>query len=289
MYNLRYHVASLVAVFLALAVGLLLGTLVAERGMITDQSSALIAGLQERFDQISATNDELRAGLERDRRFADDAADVLIAGRLQGARIVVLTGSGRADGVGAVEKAIADAGGTAIVVEMRQPGLGLGTTEPEGLAGYLFARGIEIAKPGEALYRQVADSLVTEWTGESPRELSALLDGAGLLDMPGSLEETTPISAVVVMAPADEGADAFGLALAVAMEDAGAIGVGAESADAGTGVASACAQAGLPAVGHVTTAQGRVSLVWSLAGDARGYYGPAPGADGYYPPLTLGD
>ena len=32
MYNLRYHIASLVAVFLALAVGLLLGTVVVERG-----------------------------------------------------------------------------------------------------------------------------------------------------------------------------------------------------------------------------------------------------------------
>lgn len=289
MYNLRYHVASLVAVFLALAVGLLLGTLVAERGMITDQSSALVAGLQERFDEISAANDELRVGLEQDRQFADDAADLLIAGRLEGMRVVVLTGAGRTDGVGAVEQAIADAGGAAVVVEMRQPGLGLGTTEPEGLAGYLFGRGIEIAQPGEALYRQVADALVAEWTGQEPRELSELLDSAGLLDVPGSLDETAPIAAVVVMAPADEGADAFGLAFAGSMEEAGGVGVGAESADAGTGVAAACAQAGLPAVGHVTTAQGRVSLVWLLGGGARGYYGPAQGTDGFYPPLVLGD
>ena len=242
MYNLRYHVASLVAVFLALAVGLLLGTVVAERGVITDQSSALVAGLQERFDEISAANDELRIGLERDREFAEDAATALVDGRLAGRRVVVLVGAGRVDGVGDVERAIADAGGTA-----------------------------------------------EEWLSGSDRALTDLLGSAGLLDMPGSFEETAPASGLVIMAPADEGVDAFALALARAVQDAGGTAVGAESADTGTGVAAACAAAGLPAVGHMSVAQGRLSLVWALAGQTDGYFGPAQGADGYYPPLAFQD
>ena len=62
MYNLRYHIASLVAVFLALSVGLLLGTVVAERGMITDQTGALVADLQARFDEIQARTPNCRRG-----------------------------------------------------------------------------------------------------------------------------------------------------------------------------------------------------------------------------------
>lgn len=289
MYNLRYHVASLAAVFLALAVGLVLGTVVAERGMITDQSSALVVDLQQRFDEINTANDELRAGLEQDRAFATDAADVLTVGRLAGRRVIILVGPVRTDGVGVVEQMITDTGGSALVAEVPVPAMGLGTTEPEGLAGYLYARDIEIAEPGVALERQVAEALAAEWRGEDERELTALLDAAGVLSVDGSIEETVPVDAVVVMAAGPEGADAFGLALARAMSEAGGTSVGAESADSEGGVAASCAAAGIPAVGHVSTPQGRVSLVWALIGRTRGYFGPAAGTDGFYPPLTLED
>ena len=287
MYNLRYHVASLVAVFLALAVGLLLGTLVAERGMITEQSSALVAELQQRFDEINATNEELRAGLERDRAFAADASEAIVDGKLEGARVVVLVGTGRADGVSAVEQVIAEAGGSTEVASLATVALGLDTTEPEGLAGYLHARDIEMAEPGPELQQQVATALVAEWYAGEGRELTQLLVDAGLIEVPESLAGTATVSAVVVMAGGADGADPFALALGQAMAGAGGTAVGVEAVASDTGVAAACASQGLSAVGHVATPQGRVSLVWVLSGAARGYFGPAEDADGYYPPLLI--
>ncbi|MRR13156.1 hypothetical protein EG835_12025, partial [bacterium] len=181
MYNLRYHIASLVAVFLALAVGLLLGSVVAERGMITEQTASLVDDLERRFDEISATNDQLSVSLERDRAFAEASVQPLVAGNLEGARVVVLVGTGRVDGMNAVTDVIAQAGGTATTVSLLTPGLGLDKSEPEGLAGYFQLRGIEMAEAGEALQQQVAEALVREWrTGES-RDLTHLLVSAGLL------------------------------------------------------------------------------------------------------------
>ncbi|MBF4509128.1 MAG: copper transporter [Aeromicrobium sp.] len=289
MYNLRYHLASLIAVFLALAIGLVLGTVVAERGMITDQSSALVADLQRRFDEINAANDELRAGLEQDRAFAEDAAETLIDGRLADTHAIVLVGTGRVDGAAVVEQVVTDAGGSASRVTMGVPVLGLDRNEPEGLAGYFAFREIEMEPAGDGLVRQVAAALAKEWVSGEDRALTEVLVEAGVLSVPASVEETVGASALVVMAGAEEACDAFAIALAQEMADLGAVTIGAESAAARTGVASACAAEGLSAVDHVSTPQGRVALVWLLTGSARGYYGTGDAADGLYPALVSAD
>ena len=53
MIDIRYHVISLVAVFLALGIGILLGTTLVERGLIAEQKNE-IKSLRETFDEIKA-------------------------------------------------------------------------------------------------------------------------------------------------------------------------------------------------------------------------------------------
>ena len=285
MYNLRYHIASLVAVFLALAVGLLLGTVVAERGMFSDQATSLVGDLQRRFDEITATNDELKVGLERDRAFAEAAVVPLVTGQLAGVNVAILTGTGRVDGVSAVTDAIAQAGGAAFVAGMAVPALGLDRSEPEGLAGYFQLRGVEMAAPGDALQQQVADALVAEWRSQEARPLSDLLVSTGLLSA-DSIAGTATVDAIVVVGSAEAGLDPFALAMARAMESAGGVAVGAEAAPTEDGVASVIESEGFSALDHVGTPQGKVTLVWLLARRAEGYYGSGVGATAYYPPLT---
>lgn len=284
MYNLRYHIASLVAVFLALAVGLLLGSVVAERGMITEQTSSLIDDLEQRFDEISATNDELSTGLERDRAFAQAVVAPLVAGKLEGRTVVVLVGTGRVDGVTSVDQAIGQAGGNMITSGILTPGLGLDKAEPAGLAGYFQLRGVEMAEAGEALQAQVADALVEEWRSGQSRELTTLLVAEGLLDQQ-SVEGTAAVDAVVVVGNGEAGCDPFALEVARAMNEAGGVAVGADSVAAEGGVADICFAQGISALDHVGTPQGMVSLVWLLSGRATGYYGFGDGAAGSHPAL----
>lgn len=288
MYNLRYHIASLVAVFLALTIGLLLGTVVAERGTMTEQGSALVEGLQRRFDEISATNEELRLGLERDRAFAEELEPVLTTGVLAGQDVAVVVGTGRVDGLNAVNAALTQAGANPFVASLESPGLALENGAPEGLVGYFAARGEEMADPGPALVRQVADALVAEWRDAGPRPLMELLAEARLAGVEG-LEETATVDAIVIMAAAGDGADPFALALGRAVTDAGGVVVGAEADSSDAGVAASCADAGFSAIGHMDTVQGRFSLVWILAGRAEGVYGTKDAAQGYYPPIVPGD
>lgn len=285
MYNLRYHIASLVAVFIALSVGLLLGTVVAERGMITDQTGQLVADLQTRFDEISAQNAELEAGLARDRAFAEAAVVPLTAGQLSGRNVAIVASTGRVDGVSAVADAISSAGGTSFTVTLEQTALGLYETEPEGLAGLLQLQGTEIAAPGPALEQQVADALVAEWRAGADQPFTQLLSSTGRLSIESSASTAT-VDAVVVMGSGEGGCDPFALALGKSMRSAGGFALGAEASPAEGGCASVCAAEGLSAVDHMSTAPGRFSLVWILAGRAEGYFGSGAGAEAYYPPLA---
>lgn len=285
MFNLRYHIASLVAVFLALAVGLLLGTLVAERGMISEQTGVLVADLQTRFNAISAQNAELQLGLERDRAFAESAVTPLTAGQLDGRGVAVFVGTGRIDGVGTVGEIVTGAGGAPTTVTIEKTALGLFESEPEGLAAYLQLRGVEMPSPGEDLVALVARDFVAEWRAGTDRPLTAILVDGGLLRIT-SATDTATVDTFVMMKTGEGGVDPFVRAVAQAMSSTGGVVVAAEAAPTADGAVTALVSEGFSAVDHVETPQGRLSLVWILAGRATGYFGSGDGAEGYYPPLA---
>lgn len=285
MYNLRYHVASLVAVFLALAVGLLLGTVVAERGMLTDRSTALVEDLRKRFDEITAANAELREGLQRDRAFAEEVEPLLLAGALEGRNVAIVVGTGRVDGLGAAQDALAAAGAAPSLVTLVRPGLRIDAPAREVLAAYFASRGETAATDDAALVEQVATALAAEWQRPGDRTLTALLVDQGLVQVEGIGGDVAVDSVVVMAADADGGCDPFARALADAYRASGGTAVAAEASYSEGGVAQSCAAEGLSAVDHLSTPQGRFSLVWLLAGRAEGYYGTGDGADGYYPRL----
>jgi hypothetical protein len=122
MVDFRYHLISLVAVFLALGLGILMGTVVL--------NDALVDSLKSDISDVRDTNESLEGEISRqDRRisaanaFADEAAPWLTAGALE-ARVIVLIQLEGTDGdtVGSVRDAVEDAGGeipTTIVLSDR--------------------------------------------------------------------------------------------------------------------------------------------------------------------------
>lgn len=286
MYNLRYHLASLVAVFLALAVGLLLGTLVAERGTIGEQVSALAANLQAEYDRVSAANNELQARVERDDAFTQDAVGPLTANALVGSNVMVVVGAGRTNGLQTTVEAVRFAGGTVSTATLREAALALDTAVPDAVVAYFAASGLPAPAPGPELIDRVAQTLAAEWGAAGARPLTDALVAAGLLstdDFPAELVATS----LVVLGDGTGAADGFSLALARAFGARGAVALGADSTVLEGGPAAACASAGLGAIDHLGTPQGRVSLVYLLSGRAHGYYGYGAGAQAAYPQLVL--
>ncbi len=89
MIDMRYHVISLVAVFLALAIGILLGTTLVERGLIAEQKSQ-IKSLKTTFDEIKKKNESLNEDLKVFKDYAGQAEGFVVANRLAGRNYALL-------------------------------------------------------------------------------------------------------------------------------------------------------------------------------------------------------
>ena len=111
MISVRTHIVSLAAVFIALAVGLLLGSGgVSSRvlGAVTDHN----ADLQSQLTTVTAQRDGLAAAARSADEFADRVGPAAIRGTLQGQRILlVTTGPDPADVIAGTGR-IGQAGGT---------------------------------------------------------------------------------------------------------------------------------------------------------------------------------
>ncbi|MGH2986036.1 MAG: copper transporter, partial [Solirubrobacterales bacterium] len=88
-YSARYHAASLAAVFLALAVGILIGVGFGSdlvTGTAEDLEQSLEADLGEAREQI----DDLEAELDTEREFGEAVAPAVVSNRLRGREIAIL-------------------------------------------------------------------------------------------------------------------------------------------------------------------------------------------------------
>lgn len=89
MINFRYHVVSLTAVFLALAIGLVVGT-AALNGPVADSFKDTVDVLKRDNGQLRAQLEQLEAEVQREEEFAVEAAPALIGGKLTGRRVLLV-------------------------------------------------------------------------------------------------------------------------------------------------------------------------------------------------------
>jgi len=88
--NFRYHVVSLTAVFLALAIGLVVGT-AALNGPVADSLHNNVNALRKNNEQLREAVNSLETEVRREEDFVVEAAPILLGGKLAERRILVLT------------------------------------------------------------------------------------------------------------------------------------------------------------------------------------------------------
>lgn len=89
MISLRQHIFSLVAVFVALAVGIAAGSTVV-RGPLLDSTRARLSAAEENIAIERAENDQLAAELSQLDGWVDDGPAQLLAGRLGGSAVLLV-------------------------------------------------------------------------------------------------------------------------------------------------------------------------------------------------------
>jgi hypothetical protein len=91
--DFRYHLVSIVAVFLALTVGVVLGT-AALNGPLTAGLRKSVATLRHEEDHQASQNQALRQQIQNDEQFAQVAGPVLLSHLLTGERVVLVAAPG---------------------------------------------------------------------------------------------------------------------------------------------------------------------------------------------------
>ncbi len=229
MIDFRYHLVSLVSVFLALAVGIVLGA-GPLKDPISEGLSARVDALRQDRDALGAQLKTAQAATSNRDTFITDVQDHLVAGQLEGRSVVLLTLPGaEADAVGPLTQAVAAAGGRltgrvdlqdawadpasrsardAAIADLRRSAggtSGTSATASRTPSPSPTASGTAGSASDTAAAEVLAHALVTTDTSpaERPDETSrTLLDGlahAGLVNVNGDIPGRA--NAVVILAP----------------------------------------------------------------------------------------
>jgi hypothetical protein len=288
VFDLRYHVASLAAVFLMLVVGILIGVGISGRGFVSDaerdQLSGKIAQLQEQVDAATAESDDFERRQEAAADFVAGAYPVLAERRLEGKRIgVVVIGPVPQGTLPFVESAIEDdadgevARMRAVVVPLRLDAVESALRARAALGGYVGED--ELGNLGRDLGRELATG------GETP--LWDALEGEIVEERSGTFAD--PVDGVVVIRSAEPQAgetSRFLGGLYQGLNSTGVPVVGVEPARVEQSAIPVFQRYGLSTVDSIDDEPGQLALILLLGGADPGDYGVRDTAKkGILPPI----
>jgi hypothetical protein len=301
--SFRYHLVSLVAVFLALALGIVVGT-TALNGPITKDLRHQVDAAKSQRDAYARQVKVLHSELSNAGQFAATYGSQLVTGTLSGKTVLLVelpgATSGMQDGIDTLLTAAgAKIGGRiSVTSEYLDPSRGGGITSlatgPAHPIGLTLPETSNAADLGGALLAYVL-------LGKGQQtDLSQVLGGFSELHMitvAGS-SGVTPGTAVVVLAPGSQPANSYRsnaeLALVDALAHAGGHVVVAGNSSAATagGLVAAVRETGasrgiVATVDDANDSLGQVSTVLALSAAIKGQvgqYGTEQGADALFPP-----
>jgi hypothetical protein len=291
VFDLRYHVASLAAVFLALIIGIVVGVGISGKGFVNDSERLLfnqqIEDLKSRLDSATKRGADLTRAQRAMQAFVQDAYPALMDSRLAGSR-VALVFAGPVDGRvrSLVEQALSDAGAQppvrvrALKLPIDLPAIRRALAKRPALAALATQRRVD------DLGRRLGTDLVVGDDSVLWQLLSAdLLEEKAGNDAPSA-------DAVVVSrsVPPQSGVTARFLAgFYAGLNAPGVPAVGVEVSRPGTSAIEAFAKQKLSTVDDLDAQAGRLALALLLAGADPGQYGVKKSArDGVLPQIPIG-
>jgi hypothetical protein len=281
MFDLRYHVASLAAVFLALIIGIVVGVGISGKGFVSDSERSLfnerIADLKGRLESATLRGAELARAQRAAQAFVADAYPALMDGRMTGKR-VALVFVGPVDGRtrSLVEQALRDAGGqpplrtVAVKLPVDLPPIRRALSGRPALAPLATDRRIDdlgrrlgeelVAAGDSVLWQLLSADLVEERSGKAPPPA----DG---------------VAVARTVAPQAGPTARFLAGFYAGLGSAGVPAVGVERSQAGDSAVGAFAKQDLSTVDDLETEAGRLAFVLLLGGATPGQYGVKTTAD----------
>jgi hypothetical protein len=286
LFDFRYHIASLAAVFLALVLGILIGVAISGRGFVDKSERRVldrqIRELTQQRDAANAVVNQLQRSQQVSEDFIGAAYPVLMKDRLRGKRIAVLViGSSGGETGSTVGDALEAAGATQlryralkVPVDVKTIRDALGSRP--GLRAFAGERqlddlghelAIELVSGGKT---PVWDALQTTMVEQQRGGLDAPADGLVLIR---------------AVKPQQGPTSSFLRGIYEGLATSGVPAVGAEITDSEPSAVPPWKIAHLSSVDDVDTTQGRLALALLLDGATRGHFGIKKTAQDVLPPI----
>lgn len=272
MPDLRYHLISLISVFLALAIGILLGTAMADRGVISERLQAQITDVQDRFEDqqkdMAQRDNEIEKLRERtvvEQDLAERMSQVVITDRLLNENVALVTGPWADDGVvGAVESVLSEAG-----VEFTS---NTKLDAPDAVETTSLETTGETTAPSENIYEdQTLEVLRGSEDAGEPRFVVFVGGGAVPEDAPSGVLQSVTASE---------------RAMIESWRDAGLNVIGAESSTTRRSDIELFQNIPIPSVDNADQPAGQAALILVIDEDLEGSYGIKSTASDIFPPAA---
>lgn len=206
MISFRFHIVSITAVFLAIAIGVVVGTTYVDRAVV-DSLENRVDRVSSNLDQRKAENDALGKQLSQQRAYVETSASYAVAGRLEAVPVLLVAARG-VDGdvanqtLALLRTAGADVAGVAWL-EDRWGLSGDDDRAALATAGAIADQGSDTALRNAGLSAMVA-AFGTPPEGAAPGAGAAVVDGlvdGGFLSLDGHADGAPPLAALAGRAP----------------------------------------------------------------------------------------
>ena len=312
MISMRYHIVSLAAIFLALALGIVLGA--------TKISSPILTGLQSdktslssQNNTLSTDNSALTARVTSDDNFAGSVANLAVRGTLPNATVVLLTTADADPGDRDAVLSLLARAGAKVTAQVQLTANFSDPTQADDLrtlSARMLPTGAKlpaVSQVGAVAGGLLASVLLTDKNGkptttaaQAASALSAFASGGFLQASgtvaPGRLVVLLTGAAVTGGSQADRASAIADLATQLQQSAAGVVVAGRSGSAASTGTvgvirANTASSAVVSTVDDLDTPAGRLATVLALVeqnGGGVGRYGLAASAQAQVPTLGVG-
>lgn len=288
MLTWRYHLLSLMAIFLALGLGVLVGISISGNGVLDVGREVIVDDIQKGLDGLREENNGLSRDQANNQRFQEDTFPFLVGGRLQGKKIALVASSNTGDEIQRkLTSAVHGAGGQIVSTTILNSHFDLAAATAK----------VKTDLKSDPQYAALDDSHFTAVVGKQLARDIGKSGGSKLLPaLQGSLIDSTsgrydvPVDAVVLITRADDNQvsayDDLEKNLLLSIKELDLLAVGSEPKDAPRSEIPLFLSVDVSSVDNLDSRIGQVSLVYVLAGE-KGAFGVKPTADMLIPILRI--
>lgn len=279
MYNIRYHIASLASVFLALALGLVLGGLIVDKTSTGSQSS-LVTGLKQEFASLRSENDILQKDTDAFRAYSDDLTKRYLSTELTGKTIAVLGYNNKAMEI--AHSDVTSTGGKAVLIVFHGNKLDL---ENKSLDSTKIVESIMTEKNLSDENDAIASAIATEWAPEATaRPLTDAFVKDGIFGI-ANYEKFKGVDGVVDVAIDGDKVSTMAIKIAGAFKDAEKPALCASMYQGNNVLATRGWNNEVTSTDMLSTSIGTYTIAAVMNGAEDGLYGTMDGAKAVFPAM----